>query len=117
MADRFLDIVKKPRGDGNYVANESGGGRGTDDSGTPAGNPGNFMFAAAIECFDPTIKNGSVRRALLEECGHCECFEEDLRLVKDLNLKVLRCGLPYYKINTAEGKYDREFAARAVVQP
>jgi len=110
----FLDIVKGTRGDGNYAGDEFGGGRGSDGSGMPTGKPGNFMFATGIECSNPTIKNGTIRRDLLEECGHYERFEEDLNLIKDLGLKVVRYGLPYYKINHAPGNYDFEFADRAM---
>ncbi|HEX8737571.1 MAG TPA: family 1 glycosylhydrolase [Pyrinomonadaceae bacterium] len=110
----FLDIVKRVRGDGNYAGDEFGGGRGTDGSGMPTGKPGNFMFATGIECSYPKIKNGTIRRDLLDECGHYERFEEDLHLIKDLGLKVVRYGLPYYKINHAQGKYDFEFADAAM---
>ena len=110
----FLDIVKRARGDGDYAGDEFGGGRGSDGSGMPTGKPGNFMFATGIECSNPTIKNGTIRRDLLEECGHYERFEEDLHLIKDLGLKVVRYGLPYYKINHAPGKYDFELADRAM---
>jgi beta-glucosidase/6-phospho-beta-glucosidase/beta-galactosidase len=110
----FLEIVKRVRGDGNYAGDEFGGGRGSDGSGLPTGKPGNFMFATGIECSYPTIEGGRVRRDLLEECGHYERFEEDLHLIKDLGLKVVRYGLPYYKINHAPGKYDFEFADRAM---
>jgi beta-glucosidase/6-phospho-beta-glucosidase/beta-galactosidase len=110
----FLDIVKRVRGDGDYAGDEFGGGRGTDGSGMPTGKPGNFMFATGIECSYPKIKNGRIRRDLLEECGHYERFEEDLHLIKDLGLKVVRYGLPYYKINHAQGKYDFEFADAAM---
>jgi beta-glucosidase/6-phospho-beta-glucosidase/beta-galactosidase len=115
MAKRgFLDIVKKEKGDGNYSGDEFGGGRGTDGSGMPTGKPGNFMFATGIECSYPTINNGKIRRDLLEECGHYERFEEDLHLIKDLGLKVVRYGLPYYKISHTEGRYDWEFADKAM---
>ena len=110
----FLDIVKRVRGDGNYAGDEFGGGRGTDGSGMPTGKPGNFMFATGIECSYPKIQNGTIRRDLLDECGHYERFEEDLHLIKDLGLKVVRYGLPYYKINHTPGKYDFEFADEAM---
>ncbi|HEX8251146.1 MAG TPA: family 1 glycosylhydrolase [Pyrinomonadaceae bacterium] len=110
----FLDIIKRVRGDGDYAGDEFGGGRGTDGSGMPTGKPGNFMFATGIECSYPKIKNGTIRRDLLDECGHYERFEEDLHLIKDLGLKVVRYGLPYYKINHAQGKYDFEFADAAM---
>ncbi len=110
----FLDIIQKSRGDGNYAGDEFGGGRGQDGSGMPTGNAGNFMFATGIECSYPTIENGKIRRDLLEECGHYERFEEDLQLIKDLGLKVVRYGLPYYKISRTEGRYDWEFADKAM---
>ena len=114
MKKGFLDIVKKVRGDGSYSGDEFGGGRGTDGSGMPTGKPGNFMFATGIECSYPTIGNGKIRRDLLEECGHYERFEEDLHLIKDLGLKVVRYGLPYYKMSRTEGRYDWEFADKAM---
>jgi beta-glucosidase/6-phospho-beta-glucosidase/beta-galactosidase len=110
----FLDIVKKEHGDGGYSGDEFGGGRGTDGSGMPTGKPGNFMFATGIECSYPMINNGKIRRDLLEECGHYERFEEDLHLIKDLGLKVVRYGLPYYKISRTQGRYDWEFADEAM---
>lgn len=109
----FLHIIEKVRGD-SYAGDEFGGGHGTDGSGPPTGAPGNFMFATGIECSYPTIENGKLRRDLLEECGHYERFEEDLNLIKELGLQVVRYGLPYYKINFAPGKYDWEFADLAM---
>lgn len=109
----FLHIIEKVRGD-SYAGDEFGGGHGTDGSGPPTGAPGNFMFATGIECSYPTIENGKLRRDLLEECGHYERFEEDLNLIKELGLKVVRYGLPYYRINFAPGKYDWEFADLAM---
>lgn len=109
----FLHIIEKVRGD-SYAGDEFGGGHGTDGSGLPTGAPGNFMFATGIECSYPTIENGKLRRDLLEECGHYERFEEDLNLIKELGLKVVRYGLPYYRINFAPGKYDWEFADLAM---
>jgi beta-glucosidase/6-phospho-beta-glucosidase/beta-galactosidase len=114
MKKGFLDIIKKTRGLDNYAGDEFGGGRGADGSGLPTGKPGNFMFATGIECSYPKIQNGAIRRDLLEECGHYARFEEDLNLIKDLGLKVVRYGLPYYKINYAQGKYDWDFADLAM---
>jgi beta-glucosidase/6-phospho-beta-glucosidase/beta-galactosidase len=114
MKKGFLDIIKKARGVGNYAGDEFGGARGTDGSGLPTGKPGNFMFATGIECSNPTIDGGRIRRDLLEECGHYEHFEEDLNLIKDLGLKVVRYGLPYHKVSRTRGRYDWEFADRAL---
>ena len=105
----FLDIVQRKNG-GDYAGDEHGGGAGHDGSGPPTGAPGNFMFATGIECSNPTIKNGRVRRDQLEECGHYARFQEDLHLVRDLGLKVLRYGLPIHKVFIKPGRYDWSFA-------
>lgn len=68
------------------------------------------MFATGIECSYPTIDNGRVRRDELEECGHYRYWREDLNLVKQLGLKVLRYGLPCYKVHLGPGKFDWSFA-------
>ncbi|MBF9239086.1 glycoside hydrolase family 1 protein [Hymenobacter sp. BT683] len=106
----FLTSIKAHFGDGNYEGDEFGGARGHDGRGLPTGLPNNFMFATGIECSNPTIDNGRTRRDLLEECGHYERWQEDLQLVKDLGLKVLRYGLPYHKTHLGPGRYDWEFA-------
>ncbi len=111
----FLDIIEKKIGD-DFAGDEFGGGAGTDGSGLPDGVPGNFMFATGIECSYPTIDNGKTRRDQLDECGHYEHWKTDLRLVKDLGLKVLRYGLPYYKVNRGHGRYDWEFADQVMAE-
>jgi beta-glucosidase/6-phospho-beta-glucosidase/beta-galactosidase len=106
----FLEIVKRERGTSNYAGDQHGGASGSAGSGLPDGYAGNFMFATGIECSYPTIRQGHVRRDQLKECGHYDYWREDLRLVQELGLKVLRYGLPYYKIHRAPGKYDWSFA-------
>ncbi len=110
MENNFLDIIKKERGDNNYCGDEFGGAAGKTGKGLPDGSPRNFMFATGIECSNPTIENGKIRRDELEECGHYTHWKKDLQLVKELGIKYLRYGLPYHKTNTAEGKYDWSFA-------
>ena len=106
----FLTNIKDHFGDGNYAGDEFGGAGGHDGSGLPTGLPNNFMFATGIECSNPTIDQGRTRRDLLAECGHYERWQEDLQLVKDLGLKVLRYGLPYHKTHLGPGRYDWAFA-------
>ena len=106
----FLDIIKRDLGDGDYAGDQYGGGAGTDGSGLPTGVAGNFMFATGIECSYPKIEHGRTRRDQLEECGHYERWKEDLGLVKELGLKVLRYGLPYHKVNPRRGHYDWDFS-------
>lgn len=106
----FLDIVKRVYKDGNYSGDEYGGGAGKDGSGLPTGNPGNFLFATGIECSYPTIDNGRTRRDQMEECRHYELWRQDLALVKEMGLRVLRYGLPYHKIHLGPGRCDWDFA-------
>ncbi len=110
----FLTDIKKRFGDGNYEGDEFGGALGHNGSGLPKGLPNNFMFATGIECSYPTIDHGKTRRDLLAECDHYNRYKEDLGLVKEMGLKVLRYGLPYYNIQTGPGKYNWEFADLAM---
>ena len=110
MPQGFLSIVKRKYGDGGYAGDEHGGAAGSDGTGLPTGSPSNFMFATGIECSNPTIDNGRTRRDQLEECGHYARWRDDLRLTRDLGLKVLRYGLPIHRIHLGPGKYDWEFA-------
>jgi beta-glucosidase/6-phospho-beta-glucosidase/beta-galactosidase len=116
MSKSFLSHIKERFGSGNYEGDEFGGARGHDGSGLPTGLPGNFMFATGIECSYPTIDQGQTRRDLLAECGHYDRWKEDLGLVKAMGLKVLRYGLPYYRIQRGAGKYDWEFADQAMAE-
>lgn len=116
MKEGFLEIIEKELGSSDYPGDEHGGASGKDGSGTPTRLPGNFMFATGIECSYPTIDGGSTRRDLLEECGHYDRWEEDLNLVKDLGLKYLRYGLPYYRVHTGPNEYDWEFADMALAE-
>lgn len=106
----FLDIVRRAHEDDDYAGDEFGGAAGSDGSGLPTGDAGNFMFATGIECSNPTIEQGRVRRDELAECGHYERWREDLGLVRELGLRVLRYGLPYHRTHLGPGRYDWEFA-------
>ncbi|MGI8546240.1 MAG: family 1 glycosylhydrolase [Gemmatimonadaceae bacterium] len=112
----FLDIVRRAHGGDNYAGDEYGGAAGSNGSGLPTGGPSNFMFATGIECSYPTIEHGRVRRDELEECGHYERWREDLGLVKELGLKVLRYGLPYHRMHLGPAKYDWEFADQVMAE-
>ncbi|GGE22104.1 hypothetical protein GCM10011529_30910 [Polymorphobacter glacialis] len=116
MPQDFLSIVKRRYGDGGYAGDEHGGAAGSDGTGLPTGSPSNFMFATGIECSNPTIDNGRTRRDQLEECGHYARWRDDLRLTRELGLKVLRYGLPIHRIHLGPGKYDWEFADRVMAE-
>lgn len=116
MKTCFLDFVRRKFKNDDYAGDEFGGAAGSDGSGLPTGSAGNFLFATGIECSYPTIENGRVRRDQLAECGHYERWREDLALVKELGLRVLRYGLPYYRIHLGPGRYDWEFADQAMAE-
>lgn len=71
-----------------------------------------FIFATGIECSYPTIDvNGSRHRVdELAKCGHYDRWREDFELVRQLGITYLRYGLPYYRIHTAQGTYQWDFA-------
>ena len=110
----FLAIIEKTFGGSDYIGAQHGGVAGHDGSGLPTGTPNNFMFATGIECSAPTIDNGRIRRDLLAECGHYDRWREDLHLVRDLGLRVLRYGLPLHRIFLGPNRYDWAFADLAM---
>ncbi|MBZ9753031.1 family 1 glycosylhydrolase [Deinococcus sp. HMF7604] len=114
MAGGFLDLIQKAAPDGQYPGDQYGGAAGADGSGAPTGTAQNFMFATGIECSNPTIQGGRVRRDLLAECGHYDHWQQDLALVQDLGLKYLRYHLPLHRTFVGPGRYDWEFADAAM---
>ena len=77
---------------------------------------GDFMFATGIECSNPTIEQGRVRRDQLEECGHYERWRDDLALVCAMGLRYLRYGLPNHRVHLGPGRYDWSFADAAMAE-
>jgi beta-glucosidase/6-phospho-beta-glucosidase/beta-galactosidase len=111
----FLDIIRRQRAD-EHPGDRFGGAAGEPGRGLPTGEPGNFMFATGIECSYPTIGPERARRDLLAECRHYDRWRDDLALVQALGLKVLRYGLPYYRVHVAPGRYDWSFADEAMAE-
>ena len=70
-----------------------------------------FVFATGIECSYPTVATpaGEKRRDQLEECGHYDRWREDLQLTRDLGIRMLRYGPPWYRMHLAPGRYDWEW--------
>ncbi len=117
-SSNFLDIIEKERG-ANYEGDQFGGASGSDGSGLPDSNAGNFLFATGIECSYPKIKakNGRfVRRDQMDECGHYKNWRRDLELVTEMGLKVLRYGLPYYSVQTGPSSYDFSFCDEVMAE-
>jgi beta-glucosidase/6-phospho-beta-glucosidase/beta-galactosidase len=71
-----------------------------------------FMFATGIENSYPTIewRGKTVRIDEMEKCGHYKRWREDFELTKQLGIKYLRYGPPYYRVHLGDGKYDWSFA-------
>ncbi len=75
-------------------------------------NPG-FIFATGIECSYPTItgRNGKRRRIdEMEKCFHYQRWRDDLNLVREIGIRHLRYGPPYYRMHLGPGRYDWSFS-------
>ncbi|RJG15005.1 family 1 glycosylhydrolase [Massilia cavernae] len=75
-----------------------------------------FLFATGIENSYPVIAlaDGSRRRVdEMEKTGHYARWREDLGLVDQLGIGVLRYGPPYYRTHLGPGRYDWDFADQA----
>ncbi|MDB5060753.1 MAG: glycoside hydrolase family 1 [Mucilaginibacter sp.] len=71
------------------------------------------MFATGIENSYPniTLPDGTRKRINeMEKCGHYKQWKQDLDLVIETGIDVLRYGPAYYKVHEAPGKYDWNFA-------
>lgn len=71
------------------------------------------MFATGIENSYPniTLPDGTRKRINeMEKCGHYKLWKQDLDLVIETGIDVLRYGPAYYKVHEAPGKYDWSFA-------
>ena len=71
-----------------------------------------FFFATGIENSYPVIAGPDgkpVRRDQMAECGHYERWREDFALVRELGLRYLRYGAPYYRTHLGPGRYDWSF--------
>ncbi|HZH97741.1 MAG TPA: hypothetical protein VEX38_02115, partial [Fimbriimonadaceae bacterium] len=67
-----------------------------------------FMFATGIECSYPIIQTPAGKRRIdqLEKSGHYERWEEDFQLVREMDIKYLRYGPPYYSMHLGPHRYD-----------
>ncbi len=50
----------------------------------------------------------------MEKCRHYERWQEDLQLTRDLGIKYLRYGPPYYKMHLGPDKYDWSWTDRVL---
>ncbi len=117
MSQGIDEVVQSQLGDLMAQAGRYGGSGGQDGSGLPTGEGMKFAWSTGIECSYPTIddgEGGTLRRDMLEECGHYGRYEEDFALVRDLGLRSVRYGLPYHRVNPSLGRYDWSFADPAM---
>ena len=73
----------------------------------PGPRPEDFLWASGIEdTFVPQTRPG--HRALDEYqlMGHYEHWREDLALARDLGVKALRWGVPWYRVEKLPGEFD-----------
>jgi beta-glucosidase/6-phospho-beta-glucosidase/beta-galactosidase len=115
----FLDILHERRADEIRPRTDSGGpaAQGVRPGGTRRN--WDFAFATGIECSNPRVTDHhgrSIRRDLLEECGHYKHWRQDLELVKELGTPILRYGLPNHLIHRGPGTYDWSFADEALAE-
>lgn len=72
-----------------------------------------FVAGTGIECSAPIIEGG-IRMDELAKTGHYDRVEEDIRLVRELGVRYLRYGIPIQRANPTAGRYDWDFADRAM---
>jgi beta-glucosidase len=66
-----------------------------------------FLWAGGIEdTFVPQTRNGHRALDEYELMGHYEHWREDLTLARELGLKALRWGVPWYKVEPESGVFD-----------
>jgi beta-glucosidase/6-phospho-beta-glucosidase/beta-galactosidase len=74
------------------------------------------MFATGIENSYPTImwEGKRLRVDEMEKSDHYRRFKEDFALVKEMGIRFLRYGPPYYKTHVGPGQYDWSFTDEAM---
>ncbi len=69
--------------------------------------PENFIWASGIEdTFVPQTKVGHRALDEYELMGHYEHWREDLALLRDSHLQAARWGVPWYRVEPAQGEFD-----------
>jgi len=72
-----------------------------------AGSATDFLWAAGIEnTFVPQVRPGHRPLDEYELLGHYAHWREDLSLARDLGLRAMRWGIPWYKVEVEPNKFD-----------
>jgi beta-glucosidase/6-phospho-beta-glucosidase/beta-galactosidase len=72
-----------------------------------------FSFCTGIENSNPVIQGADGSRIRIDQMaasGHDKRWREDFRLVRELGIRCLRYGPPYYRTHIGPGQYDWTFA-------
>ena len=73
----------------------------------PGPAPEDFIWAGGIEdTFVPQTRPGHRALDEYELIGHYDHWREDLALAKALGLRALRWGVPWYRVEPEQGKFD-----------
>lgn len=74
-----------------------------------------FLWATGIEnTFVPQTRPGHRALDEYELMGHYEHWREDLSLTKEIGLKAIRWGVPWYKVEPEEGKFDWSWTDKVI---
>lgn len=74
-----------------------------------------FIWAAGIEdTFVPQTRPGHRALDEYELMGHYDNWRADLDLCRELGLKCLRWGVPWYKVEPEPGRYDWDWVDRVI---
>jgi beta-glucosidase/6-phospho-beta-glucosidase/beta-galactosidase len=69
--------------------------------------PEDFIWATGIEnTFVPQTRLGHRALDEYELMGHYQHWREDLALARDLGVKMIRWGVPWYRVQPLPGEYD-----------
>jgi beta-glucosidase/6-phospho-beta-glucosidase/beta-galactosidase len=80
---------------------------------TPSNLTRSFSFCTGIENSAPLIRDPDGRPRRIDQMrasGHDTRWREDFRLVRELGVRCLRYGPPYYRTHIGPGRYDWTFA-------
>src|SRR5215212_6561889 len=69
--------------------------------------PSDFLWATGIEdTFVPQVRPG--HRALDEYqlMGHYDFWQEDLALTRQIGVRAIRWGVPWYRVEPLQGEFD-----------
>ncbi|HKP86692.1 MAG TPA: family 1 glycosylhydrolase [Blastocatellia bacterium] len=70
-------------------------------------HPDDFIWAGGIEdTFVPQTRPGHRSLDEYELMGHYDNWREDLALARDIGLKALRWGVPWYRVEPGPGEFD-----------